>query len=107
MGIGVRVLGDNKPDFVACVEMIRTLGSHLQALHIHDNTQRHDSYQIPFSMQIPFLPIIQVLKDIGYQGYFTLEANQYLSASTPETVTLGIAKLVEAAHRFEDLFWKM
>lgn len=58
-------------------------------------------------MQIPFSPIIQALKDVDYQGYFTLEADQYLSAYTPETITQGIAKLAEAAHRFEELFWKV
>lgn len=107
------------PDFVACldlghaemrglgtnaVEMIHALGDHLQALHIHDNDQWHDSHQIPFSMQIQFLPIVQALKEIDYQGYFTLEADQYLSAYTPETAVQGIAKLAEAAHRFEDMF---
>lgn len=112
----------NDPNFVACLdlghaemrglgtsapEMIRALGSHLQALHIHDNDQWHDSHQIPFSMQIPFMPIIQALKAVDYQGYFTLEADQYLSAYTPETITQGIAKLAEAAQRFEELFTKV
>ena len=112
----------NDPSFVACLdlghaemfgvgtsapEMIRKLGSRLQALHIHDNDKLHDSHQIPFSMQIDFLAVIQALKDINYQGYFTLEADQYLSAYTSENVTEGIAKLAQSAHRFEDLFLQL
>jgi len=111
----------NDPSFVACLdlghaemfgvntsaaEMIRKLGPRLQALHIHDNDKIHDSHQIPFSMQIDFLPVIQALKDIGYQGYFTLEADQYLSAYTADNITEGMAKLFEAVHQFEDLFIK-
>lgn len=112
----------NDPSFVACLdlghaemfgvntsaaEMIRKLGPRLQALHIHDNDKIHDSHQIPFSMQIDFLPVIQALKDIGYQGYFTLEADQYLSAYTPDNITEGIAKLSEAVHKFEDMFLQL
>lgn len=36
----------------SAVQMIKALGSRLQALHIHDNDQWHDSHQIPFSMSI-------------------------------------------------------
>ena len=109
----------NDPSFVACldlghaemfgvntsaVEMIHKLGSRLQALHIHDNDKLHDSHQIPFSMQIDFIPVIQALKDINYQGYFTLEADQYLSAYSAENITEGIEKLAQAVHQFENLF---
>jgi len=107
------------PSFVACLDighaemvgsgtgapdMIRALGSRLQAVHIHDNDQLHDSHQIPFSMKINFLSVIQALKDIDYQGWFTLEADQYLSAYTAETIQAGLAKMSEAAHQFENLF---
>ena len=89
------------------VEMIHALGHRLQALHIHDNDKLHDSHQIPFSMQMDFIPIIRSLKDIGYDGYFTLEADQYLSVYSAETAAQGIAKLSEAAHRFENLFHQL
>jgi len=55
-------------------------------------------------MQINFLSVIQALKDIGYQGWFTLEADQYLSAYTAENIHLGLAKMSEAAHQLENLF---
>lgn len=88
----------------SAVEMIRALGTHLQALHIHDNDLWHDSHQIPFSMQMDFAPIMQALREAGYQGYLTLEADQYLSAYTPQTAAEGIARLADAARRLEDMF---
>ena len=109
----------NDPSFIACLdlghaemlgsktdapEMIRALGSRLRAVHIHDNDQLHDSHQIPFSMQIDFMSVIQALKEIGYKGWFTLEADQFLSAYTADTIEAGLARMSEAAHRFENLF---
>lgn len=108
----------NDPSFVACLDlghaemrgsgsgapaMIRALGSHLQALHIHDNDCLHDSHQIPFSMQMDFGAIARALREIGYEGYLTLEADRYLSAFTPETVDQGIRDLAAAARRLERL----
>ncbi len=109
----------NDPCFVACldlghaemrglgttaVEMIHALGSRLQALHIHDNDQWHDSHQIPFSMQMDFEAIVKALKEIGYSGYFTLEADQYLSAYDREHVFEGMCKMKEAAGKLAEMF---
>lgn len=88
------------------VEMIRALGPRLQALHFQDTDQWHDSHQLPFSMQIDFLSIVQALKEMGYQGYFTLEADQYLKDRTPETVLEGIKEMAASAKRLAELFEK-
>jgi len=85
------------------VEMIRALGSHLQALHIHDNDLRLDSHQIPFSMKIDFAPIVQALKEIGYSGYFTLEADQYLAKYAKEDALKGYRELAVAARRLAEM----
>ena len=85
------------------VQMIHTLGNSLKALHIHDNDKWHDNHAIPFSMDIDFVPIVKALKDINYGGYFTLEADSYLSAwrDDPET---GIKNMAEVAGRLADMF---
>lgn len=88
----------------SAVQMIRALGDNLQALHIHDNDRWHDSHQIPFSMEIQFEEIVRALKEIGYAGYFTLEADQFLSAYTPETVFEGIKRLADTAKQLADLY---
>ena len=64
-----------------CVEMIHALGKErLQALHIHDNDKWHDSHRLPFTMDIDFKPIVKALKDIDYQGDFTLEVDHHMKA---------------------------
>lgn len=88
------------------VNMIKALGSRLQALHIHDNDRWHDSHQIPFSMDIDFAGIVKALKEIGYNGYFTLEADNYLRGFSAEDVFDGIKDLYAAARRFADMFEK-
>lgn len=91
----------------SAVELIHALGAkRLKALHIHDNDKWHDSHQLPFSMDIDFPPIIKALKDIGYDGYFTLEAEQYLKKYTADNALLGIIELARSARRLVDL-WDM
>ena len=102
------------PDFVACLdlghaemrglgttapEMIRALGPHLQALHIHDNDMHHDSHQIPFSMKMDFDAIARALAEVHYSGYLTLEASEYLSAFQKENLDHGLADLAASARR--------
>ena len=106
------------PVFVACLDighaemrpagdgaaaMIRALGHHLQALHIHDNDLRKDSHQIPFSMKIDFEGVAAALKEMGYNGYLTLEADTYLRHHTPETVLDGLRNMAASAKRLADM----
>ena len=84
--------------------MIRALGQRLQALHIHDNDRLHDSHQIPFSMSIDFHAVVKALRDIGYRGYFTLEADQYLKAFDSNTVFSGMQDLANAAKKLVAMF---
>lgn len=88
----------------SAVKMIKSLGEKLQALHIHDNDQWHDSHQVPFSMKIDFNAIVIALKEIGYNGYFTLEANQFLKDYTNENIFDGIKQLSNAAKRLADMY---
>ena len=85
------------------VEMIHALGHRLQALHLHDNDQWRDRHQIPFSMQIDFAAVKRALDEIGYAGYYTLEADQFLAAYDESNVKEGIRLLAEAAKRIENL----
>ncbi len=84
--------------------MIRALGSHLQALHLHDNDRRHDSHQLPFTMDIDFSAVVEALKDIGYQGYLTLEADQYLNAYDATNIFEGIRNMSVCARKLADMY---
>ena len=87
-------------------EMIKSLGEKLQALHIHDNDKWHDSHQIPFSMDIDFDAVVKALKEIGYSGYFTLEADVYLKKFDSDTVYDGIKDLCASAKRLAEMYDK-
>jgi sugar phosphate isomerase/epimerase len=86
--------------------MIRALAGKLQALHLHDNDLWHDSHQIPFSMSIDFEGIVKTLKEIGYQGDFTLEADAYLGSYDKETIFKGIQNLADSAKKLRDLYFR-
>ena len=113
----------NDPYFVACLDighaemrglntnaaqMVLALGDRLQALHIHDNDQWHDSHQIPFSMNIDFDAIVKALKKIDYKGYFTLEASAYLENPkfNADNVMKGTQDLADSARKLADMFEK-
>ena len=81
------------------VEMIHALGPRLQALHFHDNNLVNDFHQIPFSMDIDFLPIMKALKEIGYNGYITLESNSFLENFDSTNAAEGAATLSAAARK--------
>lgn len=88
----------------SAVEMIETLGSHVQALHIHDIDLHDDNHQIPFSLNIEYEPIVKALKNVGYNGYFTLEASSYLTAFDESNVFEGVKDLKNAVQRLADMF---
>ena len=109
----------NDDHFVACLdighaemkgsktnapEMIRALGKRLKALHIHDNDKLHDSHQIPFSMNVDFVAVVDALKEIRYDGYFTREASSYLESFKKEDVEKGVNDLYNSAKRLADMF---
>ena len=85
-------------------EMIRALGKRLKALHIHDNDKLHDSHQIPFSMNIDFVSVVKALKEINYDGYFTLEASSYLEDFSKDRVVDGVADLYNSVVKLKNMF---
>lgn len=91
-------------DMANAVELIHALGDKLQALHIHDNDKHRDLHQIPFSMSIDFQAVAKALKEISYQGDFTMEAPTYFNAYTAETVYDGVKALAKSARAFEKMF---
>lgn len=104
----------NDPYLVACLDighaemrglgttapaMIQALGGHLQALHVHDNDRWHDSHQLPGTMDIDFDAVTAALKEIGYKGEFTLEADRYLTDAAPEEVPEKLKIMANTARK--------
>lgn len=86
------------------VEIIHALGNALQALHLHDNDKWHDSHMIPFTMDIDFGPIVKALKDIGYSGDFTLEADKYVSSRPAEDIFESVCEMQKSTRKLADMF---
>ena len=84
-------------------QMIRTLGDYVKALHLHDNDLVIDRHQIPFSMSIDFDKIVRALKDISYNGYFTLEADSYVTNSEKDVKEI-LSDLYNVAKRLAEKF---
>ena len=110
----------NDPYLVACVDvghaemrglgtdaatMIRTLGSNVQALHLHDVNLHEDNHYAPFTLNIDYAPIIRALKEIDYQGDMTLEACYYLKKEyTPENYIDGLRIVADSAKRLAKMY---
>lgn len=106
------------PDFVACldlghaeihaggssaVELIRALGPKLQALHIHDNDHHTDQHRLPFTGSIDYLPILQALKQVGYQGQLTMEATEHIRSFGREELPQAMEALARTAMRLRNM----
>lgn len=82
-----------KDRFAACVDtghafvmgqdpaqMIRTLGSRVRALHVADNNGRQDQHNAPGQGGINWNDLLSALKEVGYQGSFSFEADGFALA---------------------------
>lgn len=73
-------------------EQIKHLGKYLKALHVQDNNKLVDYHVAPFFGTTNYDSVIEGLKEIGYNGYFTLEANYFFMRDEFRT-TFGENKL--------------
>lgn len=87
----------NDPYLVACVDighaglvdvdpcdMIRRLGKRVGCLHVHDNNKIHDHHTLPYLGKINWDGVTAALKEIGYEGDFTYEADSFLATFPQE-----------------------
>ena len=54
--------------------ILKTNGSYIQAVHVHDNDLREDLHMFPFMGYIDWGSLCKALKTVNYTGDFTLEA---------------------------------
>ena len=57
------------------------MGDKIHALHVQDNYNRCDSHKAPFFGTTSWDSVMHGLKEIGFNGYFTFEADNLLTAS--------------------------
>ena len=89
----------------SAVDMIYTLGKKIESLHIHDVDLKHDNHQIPFSLNVDFEAIAKAFRDIGYDGWLTLEACHYITCEkyNADNVHEAVLELCKSVRKFESL----
>lgn len=73
------------------------IGSRLRALHINDNHGKKDDHELPFVGNIDWMPIMQALHDIHYQGAFNYEIHRFTDGFPPEFMVPAVRFALETA----------
>lgn len=93
----VGLVGDEAQD------VIRALGSdRLGCLHIHDNNYQGDQHLIPGLGQMNWPAITDALREIGYRGEFTYEADAFLKNFTPDVLPMATKFMAGIARHWAD-----
>ena len=86
---------------------LRLLGSHVKALHIQDNRGDWDAHLLPFLGTMNMDAVMNGLREIGYNGYFTFEVGGIFTRANekrPYPADTRLAKaplaLKQAAERY-------
>lgn len=85
------------------VEMIRTMGDRITALHIHDNDYKKDLHTLPGHARMDMVSIFKALHEIGYQGIFTLEADNFFCRQASELWPLSLKYMAEVSRYYSKI----
>lgn len=95
--VGHAALCGREPD-----DCIRTIGSRIGALHVHDVDYVSDLHTIPGHGKIDFDAVARSLADIGYTGDLTLEADGFLKRLDVELLPSALKLMNDVARRLAD-----
>lgn len=76
-------------------DLLRTLGSRVKALHIHDNRHKVDDHTLPYLGKLDWNSITKALGEIDYRGDFTFEVTSYLTPFDDEMADTALRFQVE------------
>lgn len=85
------------------IKMVRALKGYIGALHVHDNNYHDDSHTLPGLGNMPMEEICKALKEIGYQGLFTLEADNFLKNLPDPLLPSAVSFMAENARYYANL----
>lgn len=75
-------------------DMIRILGKdRLKTLHVHDNDGVRDQHTVPYKGNMNWDEICKALKEIGYDGTFSFEADEFVKCF-PGEVRIAAIKVI-------------
>ncbi|MBQ3126081.1 MAG: sugar phosphate isomerase/epimerase, partial [Clostridia bacterium] len=85
-------------------DAIRALGGdRLGALHVHDNDYIGDQHTLPGLGRMNWPEISAALKEIGYKGEFTYEADAFLRNFTNDVLPIAVKFMVDVARHWAAL----
>ncbi len=99
----VNLIHQKEFEHVNYPHMIKTLGYRIKTLHIHDNDGRIDEHLPPFAGNIDWSLVMRCLKDIGYDGNLSLEADNYMTYIKPELFEKAEKIMFATAKRLYDM----
>ncbi len=85
------------------VAMIKALGSRIQALHIHDNNYHDDTHTLAGTSHMPMVTIFETLKEVGYKGPYTLEADNFIKNMPKELYPLALKFMADTSRWFSKI----
>lgn len=93
----LNILGKNQGEY------IRAIGSHVKAVHLHDNWGDDDRHLAPYAGNIRWRDVMEALREIGYQGNLNFETHQQVSLSrvNREMVPVWLRTIREMGQMFE------
>ncbi len=109
----------NSPWVIACLDVghvvitgedmdkiITSLGSRLQALHVHDNDRVNDTHTLPYTLKIDFDGFATSLGKIGYEHDFTFEAASFLARFPKELLPSALRLMHDTGRHIMSLIKK-
>lgn len=81
------------------VKIIKALGNNIGCLHVHDNDLFDDCHTFPFVGNVNWKEVTKALKDIGYKGNLTFEADAFMK-NYPDELIPACLSLLEKTGRY-------
>ncbi len=108
------------PNFTACldlghasmvncegaVKLIKALNNKIGCLHVHDNDLYDDKHAFPFLGDMNWYEIAAALKEVGYKGHFTFEADESMKNYPNELLPYMLTLLEKTGRYIIDLIEK-
>lgn len=86
------------------VPMIRHMGKRITALHIHDNNYQQDMHTLPGNGKMEMIKIFEALKEVGYSGIFTLEADHFFRGQPQELWPVALKYMATVSRHYAKIF---
>ena len=79
-------------------QALRMIGKRLIATHVNDNYGILDDHLLPYMGQVKWKPIMETLREIGYDGSFTYETHKFTISLPDELIPAALRYSVEVGN---------